>query len=233
MVARASDATDERMGPGLLDRIATDGALVTHCAPHDGEDRFEAAGWSETLAEAASGEVAFVGGALRISLTPAMTLIDVDGAPGDAFALAQAGIAAAGGAIRRLDLTGSIGIDLPIVADRAQRQALADALDAIVPQPFERTAVNGFGFVQLVRRRTRASLAELLRYRPVESAALATLRRAERAGGTGPATLVLAPRLADWLGDRPDLVAMLSRRIGREVTLASDPDLTLEGGHLA
>ena len=124
-----------------------------------GPDRFEEAGWSELLEEAASGEIAFEGGALRMSLTPAMTLFDVDGGLPPA-ALAEAGAAAAARAIRRFGIGGSIGIDLPTLP-RDRRQAAAAALDAILPQPFERTAVNGFGFLQIVRRRERPSLPEL------------------------------------------------------------------------
>ena len=82
-------------------------------APHRrGRDPFEEAGWSELLEEAASGEIAFEGGALRMSLTPAMTLFDVDGGLPPA-ALAEAGAAAAARAIRRFGIAGSIGIDLP------------------------------------------------------------------------------------------------------------------------
>ena len=66
-------------------------------------DRFEEAGWSELLEEAATGEIAFDGGALRMSLTPAMTLFDVDGSLPPA-ALAEAGAAAAARAIRRFGI---------------------------------------------------------------------------------------------------------------------------------
>ena len=89
-----------------------------------------------------------------MSLTPAMTLFDVDGGLPPA-ALAEAGAAAAARAILRFGIAGSIGIDLPTLP-RDERQAAAAAVDAILPQPFERTAVNGFGFLQIVRRRTRA-----------------------------------------------------------------------------
>jgi ribonuclease G len=112
------------------------------------------AGWPDLLEEARSGIVRFQGGELRISPTPAMTLIDVDGylPPLD---LALAGAEAAARAILRLDIGGSIGIDLPTVAGKAERQSIASAIDSVLAQPFERTAVNGFGFVRGQRLRLR------------------------------------------------------------------------------
>ena len=157
--------------------------------PCRGADRFEEAGWSELLEEAATGEIAFDGGALRMSLTPAMTLFDVDGSlpPGR---LAEAGAAAAARAIRRFGIAGSIGIDLPTLP-KDQRQAAAAAVDAILPQPFERTAVNGFGFLQIVGGASGPSLPEILQADPAGAAARALLRRAERL--TGAVTLHAAP----------------------------------------
>ena len=62
-----------------------------------------------------SGIIRFDGGELRVSLTPAMTLIDVDGhLPVEA--LAMAGAEAAARTIRRHGIAGSIGIDLPTVS---------------------------------------------------------------------------------------------------------------------
>ena len=85
------------------------------------------AGWSELLEEAATGEIAFPGGALRMSPTPAMTLFDVDG-EGAPAALALAGARAAAAAILRHGIGGSIGIDLPTVGNKAARQAVDRAL---------------------------------------------------------------------------------------------------------
>ena len=124
-----------------------------------------------------------------MSLTPAMTLFDVDGSLPPA-ALAEAGAAAAARAIRRFGITGSIGIDLPTLPRGPETGGRA-ALDAILPQPFERTAVNGFGFLQIVRRRERPSMPELLQADPAGAAARALLRRAERL--TGAVTLHAAP----------------------------------------
>jgi len=79
--------------------------------------------------------------------------------------------------IRRHGIAGSIGIDLPTAGSKAARLAAGEAVDAILPQPFERTAVNGFGFVQVVRPRQRASLVELAQDR-AGFEARALLRRA-------------------------------------------------------
>ena len=219
-------------GKKLLQRIRMTGHNVLMASPHDIEDRLEEAGWSELLEEAASGEVAFDGGALRIALTPAMTVIDIDG-PLKPAELAKRGSAAAADAIRRMGIAGSIGIDFPTLEEKAARAAIADAFDAVLPQPFERTAVNGFGLMQVVRRRERASLAELIQYAPVESAALALLRRAERAQGTGLATITAPPAVISLLEIRPVWGAQLARSLGREISLASDASLGIHGGYVS
>ncbi len=195
------------------------------------EDWFEQAGWSELLDQARSGEIGFPGGALRMSLTPAMTLFDVDGTLPPA-ALAVAGAAAAARAIRRLGITGSIGIDLPTLAAREERLAAAAALDELVPPPFERTAVNGFGFLQLVRRRERASIAEIVQGDPAGAAARALLRQAQRAPGHGPASLRAAPAVIDVIAQRPDWQARLERDLGAAIVLHPDEGLSISAGHV-
>jgi ribonuclease G len=215
-----------RPGPRLAERI---GSFTRHGGP--GPDRFEQAGWSELLEEAVRGEIFFQGGSLRMSLTPAMTLFDVDGALPPAV-LAAAGAEAAGLAIRRLGISGSIGIDLPTLAARDERQAAAAALDRVLPQPFERTAVNGFGFLQIVRRRERASLPELLRADPAGAAARALLRRAERSTGAGERILHAAPAVAARLRDSPDWLDMLARRLGAPIALREEAGLAISAGHV-
>lgn len=213
--------TDRPLGPGpsLAQRIGAPPA-------RHGDDLFEAAGWSELLEEAASGEIGFPGGALRMSLTPAMTLFDVDGslAPG---ALALAGAEAVARAILRFGITGSIGIDLPTLPRDARQQAAA-AVDAILPQPFERTAVNGFGFLQIVRRRERPSIPEILAADPAGAAARALLRRAERC--TGALVLHAAPAVIERIGE--DWQCLLARRTGGSVVLRAAPGLAIAAGHV-
>jgi hypothetical protein len=227
--ARVSDA-EERPGPTLLERIERSGFPVVRLGQHM-PDALEEGGWSELLEEAASGEIGFEGGALRMSLTPAMTLFDVDGAL-EPRALAIAGAEAAGRAIRRFAIGGSIGIDLPTLPAKDDRQAAAAALDAALPQPFERTAVNGFGFLQLVRRRERASLPEIVQGNPAGAAARALLRRAERSGGSGERTIAAAPAVAARIGERADWIEALERRLGAPVRLREEPGLAISAGHV-
>lgn len=219
--AVASDAAP-RPAPTVEERIKATGIAMRHQSPI-GPDLFEQAGWSELLDEATHGDIDFPGGALRISLTPAMTLIDIDG-EGPPADLARAGAKAAGQAIRRLGIGGSIGIDLPTMNSKAERLAAAEALDAVLPQPFERTAVNGFGFMQIIRRRIRASLPEMVQADPALSTALALLRRAERAAGAGPLTLAAHPLVIDRLNARPDWIDTLQQRIGATVCLLAAKD---------
>ena len=192
-------------------------------------DRLEEAGWSDLLDETRSGIVAFPGGELRVSPTPAMTLIDVDGhlPPPE---LALAGAAAAARAIRRHGIGGSIGIDLPTLAGKAQRQSVAAAIDAHLPQPFERTAMNGFGFIQVVRPRRHASLFELAQDRAAFEAR-ALLRRAAFEPA-GPKRLAAHPAVVAVIEAEPNWLEALARQIGGAVTLRADASIPIHGGYV-
>lgn len=216
-------------GPDLPTRLARNGPAVRVLHPHE-PDALEEAGWSELLEEAVAGVIPFAGGTLLMSLTPAMTLFDVDGALALAD-LARAGAAAAGRAIRRLDVAGSIGIDLPTVADRAARLAAAEALDAALPPPFERTAVNGFGFLQVVRPQRRPSVPQQIASDPAGAAARALLRRAERTSGAGRRTITAAPAVIARLHAEAEWLGALERRLGAPVVLRPLPGLAIGGGH--
>ena len=198
--------------PDLLARITATGQPVRRLAAHAADD-LEAAGWSELLDEAMHGDIDFTGGALRMTPTPAMTLFDVDGAPPVAtLALAAAPVVAA--AIRRHGIGGSIGIDFPTVAGKAERLAVAAAIDTTLPMPFERTAVNGFGFLQIVRPRPRASLPERWRADPAGAAARALLRQIERAPPRADRRHRVTRTVHAALAAHPHWLAELARRTG-------------------
>ena len=191
-------------------------------------DVLGAAGWPDVLEQARSGVVQFAGGELRISPTPAMTLIDVDGYLEPAE-LAVRGAAEAAKAIRRLDIGGSIGIDLPTPRSKAVRNQAAAAIDAILAPPFERTAMNGFGFVQIVRPRQRASLVELAQDRAAfEARALLRHAALESAGAR---RLVAHPAVLAVLENQPGWLDALSRQIGGAVSLRPEPKLPMSGGY--
>ena len=204
-----------RAAPTLLERIEADALPVRTCLSHQ-SDALEAAGWSEVLEEAITGDIPFPGGALRMIPTPAMTLFDVDGS-GPLEALAVAAASAVAAAIVRHDIGGSIGIDFPTIAGKGPRQAVAAAIDAGLPQPFERTAVNGFGFLQIIRRRTRESLPELLRADPAAARARALLRTIERTPPPVPTLHYLTAPLHAALAARPDWRDALARRTGADI----------------
>ncbi|MBX9884478.1 MAG: ribonuclease E/G, partial [Novosphingobium sp.] len=151
-VRPAAPGEEARPAPALLEELSAGPHPVRGVPVHGSQ--FAEAGWDDLVSEALSGEVAFAGGGLVISPTPAMTLIDVDGPP-PLPALALAAVPAIAAALRRCDIGGSVGIDFPSLADKAARravdEALADALAAAGWQG-ERTGMNGFGFVQLVAR---------------------------------------------------------------------------------
>ena len=223
----ASIEGEVRPGPGLVARLRAAGHRVT-ILPATGPDQLEATGWSEIVDMAQTGFVAFAGGTLTISPTPAMTVIDIDG-PGEPALLADAAVVAVATAIRRFDLTGSIGVDFPTLEGKAARTQIGDRLDAHLPPPFERTAVNGFGFVQIVRPRSRASFVELAR--APGFGALELLRRAAR-GGTGGGVLVAPPAQASWLSARPELLVALGRARGGSIGLRADTGLGMAGGYV-
>ena len=141
-----------RPAPSLAERLREGGhpARVVH--------RFPGEGWEDLVGDAFCRTVAFDGGSLLLAPTPAMTLIDIDGAAAPA-ALSLAAVPAIAATLRRLDIGGSIGIDFPTLPAKADRRAVDEALDeALRGWLHERTAMNGFGFVQLIARLERPSI---------------------------------------------------------------------------
>lgn len=221
-LARVSDKAPA-VAPPLAERLA--GRILPFPSA---EDLLHDLGWDDVLDQARTGLIPFAGGELRVFATPAMTLIDVDGyLPPDELAIL--GASAAADAIRRLHIGGSIGIDLPTAGSKEIRQRAADAIDRKLPQRFERTAVNGFGFVQIVRPRTGPSLVELAQDRPAFEAR-ALLRRSVREA-PGAKLLVGHPAVIAVLDRHPDWIGALALLVGGKVELRVDPTLPMSGGY--
>lgn len=221
----AADGAVVQKAPSLLERIsATSDSVTILSALTPGEDRLEAAGWTEMIERAQRGYWEFDGGALWIDPTPAMTMIDIDG-EGEGHALARAGCYAAIAAIEAFDIGGPIGIDFPGLAGRGQRMDMDALVDELLPQPFERTATNGYAFMQIIRRRDRPNFIEQIRYDAVATDAALLLRRAQRTGGTGVLTLTSRGSVVDWIAAHPDWTAQLQQICGRSVQLMVDPSM--------
>lgn len=189
--------------------------------------QFPAGSWEDVWDAASSGSIEFAGGEISVSVTPAMTVIDIDG-DGSPRELALAAIPAIVRAIRWFDLGGNIGIDFPTIEAKADRKAVDEALEeALAEWLHERTAMNGFGFVQMVARLEGPSLLHRFASSRTGMCARMALRRGEFAEGTGR-TLLLTVHPALKAKLKPEWLDELARRSGKEVRIETDPALALE-----
>ncbi|MEC9067858.1 MAG: ribonuclease [Pseudomonadota bacterium] len=221
-LAQARPSAAEPAAPTLAERLSAAGhtARVVHAFPP--------CDWDELVGEAFDARIDFAGGTLLLAPTPGMTVIDIDGAlPPRELALAACAPIAA--ALRRFGLGGTIAIDFPTLSAREERRAVDAALGAALEGwPHERTAMNGFGLVQIVARLERPSLLHLAHVAPAALAARRLLRRAERVAEPGALLLTCHPAVAAQLA--PPWLEELTRRTGRAVRIESDAALAPEAG---
>ena len=213
-------------GPDLLAELDRSGLPVKQLYAHD-EDILARHGWHEAIEQAETGLIDFDGGRLLVSLTPAMTLIDVDGPLGP-FDLAKRAAKEVAQALLRLDIAGNIGVDFPTLEVKAERAAVTAIFDDHMIANCERTAINGFGFMQIVSRKTRPSVPEIMQDSRATNAALRLLRQAERDRGTGALGLNVHPAVASRL--TPALLAELAKRTGRAPSVQPQGDISVDGG---
>ena len=189
---------------------------------------FDAGLWEEVWHAASSGSIAFTGGEILVSATPAMTVIDVDGEL-EPKELCLAAIPAIAKALYWFDIGGNIGIDFPSLDARHDRRIVDEALAEFLDDwPHERTAMNGFGFVQIIARLEGPSLIHRFATSRVGMCARYALRVGERAQGAGPVLLLrVHPALKAKL--KPEWLEELARRSGKQVRMETDASLALEG----
>ncbi len=191
--------------------------------------RFPAGIWEDIFADAWHSEVLFAGGSLTISPTPAMTLIDVDGTLQTA-SLAVVAARTVASVIRRFDLCGNVGIDFPTLAEKADRRAVdCELADALVAWPHERTAMNGFGFVQIVSRQDRPSMIARLATDRAGAAARQLLRRAEHVDQAG--SILLTAHSAVKAAVSSAMLGDLERLTGRQLSWITDDTLAYYGAY--
>lgn len=192
-------------------------------------DRIADVDFDSLIDQAVSGEFPIVGGMLSIERTRAMTMIDIDGG-GDPLALNLAAAREIPRLLRLLGIGGQIGIDFLGLPDRKARLQVDGALaeSCRLLGTHERTAMNGFGFVQIVRPRPGPSVPEILcgitpGRLTAESRAIALLRAASRSIGHGKRRLVARPPVIDHIRQWSDAVAELQAMLGAAIELVPDP----------
>ena len=210
--------------PELAERLAAEGHGARTVR------RFPVGDWDELIDEALDGEVAFNGGALLLAPTPALTTIDIDGDL-PARALALAAIPALADTLRRFDIGGSMVVDFPTLVDKPDRRAADDALGvALAGWPHERTAMNGFGLVQIVARLERASILQRATWQRPALVWRRLLRRAETLMGPGILELTIHPSLERVI--EPVHLTALERRAGRSVQVCKVATIPADAPHV-
>lgn len=209
--------------PTLAEQLRSTGAAVRVVRRFEGHD------WDELIDEALAAETQFPGGTLLFAPTAAMTAVDIDGdlTP---EALASAAVPAIAAALPRFDLAGSIAVDFPTLPAKEARRRVDGALEqALAAWPHERTAMNGFGLVQLVARLERPSLLHLASWQRAGLVWRRLLRRAEGLEGPGSIQLAISPRLEPAIP--PAHIAELERRSGKRVEVNTVATLALDAPH--
>lgn len=166
--------------------------------------------------------------------TKAGLVFDIDGS-GDPLAINLAAATEIARLLRLYQVGAMVMIDFIAVDSKAARQAIAEAFDAATaldPRPFERTAVNGFGMMQVVRARPTPSVLDHLFGTRIaslsdETQALWLLREACQSTGFGARTVTAKPAVAAMLmlpSWRP-LVTEAERLIGARLSIVADAQM--------
>ena len=188
------------------------------CEPLMGKDalweaRVASLGLSAINASIAEGfDVAIAGqsqrGDVTISFqrTKAGLVFDIDGI-GDAFAINMVAATEIARLLRLYQVGAMVLIDFVSMESKAQRTQIAEAFDAASvadPRPFERTAINGYGMMQVVRARPRPSVLDQLFGTRIaalsdETKAYWLLRAVAQSTGFGTRTVTAQPDVATLL----------------------------------
>jgi hypothetical protein len=138
--------------------------------------------------------------------TKAGLVFDIDGI-GDAFAINMVAATEIARLLRLYQVGAMVLIDFVSMESKAQRTQIAEAFDAASvadPRPFERTAINGYGMMQVVRARPRPSVLDQLFGTRIaalsdETKAYWLLRAVAQSTGFGTRTVTAQPDVATLL----------------------------------
>ncbi len=175
-----------------------------------------------------TGEFVIEGGLLSIERTRAMTMIDIDGF-GAAHQVNLAAARTIPWLLRLYGIGGQVGIDFLASANKTERAEIDAELGKACASlgQHERTAVNGFGFAQLVLPRPGPSVLEIMcgigwKAPSIETQALMLLRDAARSNGVGTRELVANANIIAQIERHPTLLEELRSGLGCAITLCCD-----------
>lgn len=138
--------------------------------------------------------------------TKAGLVFDIDGI-GDAFAINMIAATEIARLLRLYQIGAMVLIDFVSMESKAQRTQIAEAFDVASladPRPFERTAINGYGMMQVVRARPRPSVLDHLFGARIaalsdETQAYWLLRAVAESRGFGVRSVTARPEVATLL----------------------------------
>ena len=138
--------------------------------------------------------------------TKAGLVFDIDGI-GDAFAINMIAATEIARLLRLYQVGAMVLIDFVSMESKAQRTQIAEAFDAASVadlRPFERTAINGYGMMQVVRARPRPSVLDQLFGTRIaalsdETQAYWLLRAVAESHGFGVRSVTARPEVATLL----------------------------------
>ena len=204
--------------------------------------RVASLGQSAVIAFIADGfDVAIAGqshvGDVTISFqrTKAGLVFDIDGI-GDAFAINRIAATEIARLLRLYQIGAMVLIDFVSMESKAQRTQIAEAFDAASladARPFERTAINGYGMMQVGRARARPAVLDPLVGTRIaalsdETQAYWLLRAVAQSTGFGTRTVTAQPEVAtllqseQWAGWRAAAV----RLAGADMVVVADEKAT-------
>jgi hypothetical protein len=180
---------------------------------------------------ALAGEVLIKDGLISFQRTKAGLVFDIDGV-GDALKLNTRAAREIARLLRLYQIGGSVMIDFVASASKADRIAVGDVFDAAAvgdSRAFERTAINGYGLMQVVRPRPRPSVLDLLfgtnlAGLSVETQALRLLRHAVQSVGVGARIITARPAVVTCL-EAPSLSdarTMVERKTGARLLIIAE-----------
>jgi ribonuclease G len=189
---------------------------------------------SDALSSALLGTAQAGDALISYQRTKAGLVFDIDG-EGSPPAINLAAAREIARLLRLYQVGGMVMIDFVSVNSKEERLNIALAFDeasAADERRFERSAINGFGLMQVVRPRPRPSVLDILFGTHIQSVcdetqALWLLRAAATEPGIGARTITARPSVALWLSraSAKPLIEEVEKATGAPLSIIADPQL--------